>query len=97
MRAGASGCEAKGVQIYQWAPKEDDPTKNEWVFKAPEADLLDADESKLGTITPVPTWESIDGSKVVGTMKAHLDSRDATAVPWLLVTAKMHTGKSLAT
>jgi hypothetical protein len=83
---------AKGVQIYECRAKKDDPTKFEWVFKAPEADLFDAQGKKVGRHYGGPTWESNDGSKVVGEVKGKADAKDPTGVPWLLLNAKSHEG-----
>ncbi len=35
-----------------------------------------------------PTWESTDGSKVVGEVKEKYSVPDAKAIPWLLLSAK---------
>jgi hypothetical protein len=83
---------AKGVQIYECRAKKDDPTKFEWVFKAPEADLFDAQGNKIGRHYGGPTWESKDGSKVVGEVKGKADAKDPTGVSWLLLNAKSHEG-----
>ena len=86
---------AKGVQIYVCQAKKDDPTKYEWVFKAPEADLFDTQGKKIGHHYAGPTWESTDGSRVAGAVKAHVPSRDTNAIPWLLVSAKSHEGNGV--
>jgi Protein of unknown function (DUF3455) len=86
---------AKGVQIYAWQQKKDNPAQYEWVFKSPEADLFDASGKKIGRHYAGPTWESSDGSKVVGELKAHLPSKDESAVPWLLLTAKKNGGAGI--
>jgi len=86
---------AKGVQIYVCQAKKDDPTQFEWAFKAPEADLFDAQGNKIGHHFAGPTWESTDGSQVVGELKGHIPSQDQNAVPWLLLTAKNHTGNGV--
>ena len=88
---------AQGVQIYQWLPKKDNPTQYEWAFKAPAADLFDAEGKKMGSHYAGPTWESTDGSKVVGALKARVDSKNPGAVPWLLLTAKTHAGNGIFT
>ena len=64
---------ATGVQIYECNASKDVPTRFEWVFKAPEADLFDSAGKKIGTHYAGPTWESTDGSKVVGEVKAKQD------------------------
>jgi hypothetical protein len=83
---------ASGVQIYECQPKESDPGQYQWVFKAPDAQLLDVDGKKIGRHYAGPTWESNDGSKVVGEVKAHMDSANSNAIPWLLLQAKSHVG-----
>jgi len=86
---------AKGFQIYTWQPKKDNPSQYEWVFKSPEADLFDASGKKMGHHYAGPTWESNDGSKVVGELKSHIPAKDENAVPWLLLTAKEHAGTGI--
>jgi hypothetical protein len=83
---------AIGVQIYDCKPSKDDPTRMEWVFRAPEADLFDGADKKIGKHYAGPTWESNDGSKVVGEVKARDDGPDANAIPWLLLTATSTSG-----
>jgi hypothetical protein len=82
----------KGVQIYECRAKKDDATQYEWVLKAPEADLFDGRGKKIGRHYGGPTWESSDGSKVVGELKGSEPSTDANAIPWLLLGAKKHEG-----
>lgn len=86
---------AIGVQIYECSANKTDPAKFEWVFKAPEADLLDASGRKIGKHYGGPTWESNDGSKVVGEAKARDDGPAATAIPWLLLSAKSTSGNGV--
>jgi hypothetical protein len=83
---------ATGVQIYDCKPNKDDPTRFEWVFRAPEADLFDPAGQKIGKHYAGPTWESNDGSKVVGEVKARDDGPDVNAIPWLLLSAKSTSG-----
>ncbi len=83
---------AKGVQIYQCKAKSDDPAKYEWALKAPEAELTGAGGAPVGKHYAGPTWESTDGSKVVGQVKARDPGPDASAIPWLLLEAKSTSG-----
>jgi hypothetical protein len=87
--------QASGVQIYQCAVAKTDPTKFEWRFIAPEAELFDGSGKKIGKHYAGPTWESLDGSKVVGAVKAQNDGPDAGAIPWLLLSAKSHSGSGV--
>jgi len=84
---------AKGVQIYTCGPKKDAPGKYEWSLKAPEATLSDDSGKAFGKHYAGPTWESEDGSKVAGVMKAKVDAPAATAIPWLLIEAKSNEGQ----
>jgi hypothetical protein len=76
---------ATGVQIYECSG-------GKWVFKGPEAELFDRRGNKIGKHYGGPTWESNDGSKVVAGLTARSDAPDASAIPWLLLTAKSNAG-----
>ena len=88
---------ATGVQIYECAAGRDEPTRFEWAFKAPEADLFDRSGRKIGRHYAGPTWESSDGSTVVGEVKARDPGPDPNAIPWLLLAAKSNTGSGVFT
>ena len=77
---------ATGVQIYECAQKTD--LTYEWAFKAPEASLVSRSGHPLGKHYAGPTWESIDGSTVVGVIKARDPGPKNSAIPWLLLAAK---------
>ena len=79
---------AKGVQIYECRARTDRAGEYEWAFVAPEADLFDARGTRIGRHYAGPHWESIDGSKIAGTLKASADAPAAGAIPWLLLAAK---------
>jgi hypothetical protein len=87
--------QASGVQIYECNATKTDPTRFEWVFKAPEADLFDIAGKNIGKHYAGPTWESNDGSKVVGEVKARDDGTDTNAIPWLLLTVKSNEGNGI--
>jgi hypothetical protein len=76
---------AKGVQIYVCSIKEG---ANEWRFKAPEAELTDAQGRPFAKHYAGPTWEALDGSKVVGEVLASEPAPKAGAIPWLLLSTK---------
>ena len=86
---------AVGVQIYECAPKADQPAVYEWVFRAPEATLADRSGRSLGKHYAGPTWESSDGSSVVGEVKARDPGPNASAIPWLLLAAKSTAGSGV--
>ena len=79
---------AKGVQIYECRAKQDQPGSYGWAFVAPEADLFDNNGKKIGTHYAGPHWESADGSKIAGTVKASADAPQVDAIPWLLLATK---------
>ncbi|WP_332776547.1 DUF3455 domain-containing protein [Polaromonas sp.] len=76
---------AIGSQIYEcrtekgaWA----------WVFVAPEADLFNQKDEKVGTHGAGPNWTALDGSKTVGTVKARANGERTADIPLLLLSAK---------
>ena len=79
---------AKGVQIYECRTAANTPGGAQWVFVAPEAELIDARGAIAGKHYAGPHWESLDGSKIVGSVKARADVARADAIPWLLLSAR---------
>jgi hypothetical protein len=79
---------ASGVQIYECTASPDQPPRYEWIFRAPEAALLDTAGHPLGRHYAGPTWESTDGSTVVGEVRARDPGPRADAIPWLLLGAR---------
>jgi hypothetical protein len=80
------------VQIYDCAARPDG-SGYAWKFRAPEATLADRDGRPLGRHYAGPTWEALDGSRVVGEVKAREPGpMPATSIPWLLLAASSHSG-----
>src|SRR5579863_9670775 len=77
-----------GIQTYACTQAENG---FKWVFKGPEAKLLDAAGNEIGTHFAGPTWKLADGSQVQGEVMASRPSPDAGSVPWLLLHAKAGT------
>ena len=73
------------MQIYQCQATAGDPARFEWTFKAPEADLFDAQGKKVGRHYAGPTWELSDGSKVTARLKAKTDAPGGKSIPSLLL------------
>src|SRR5437588_10870426 len=73
--------EGVGVQIYAW-----NATTATWVFQAPSAVLFRHEGRVTGIHYAGPTWQSNDGSKVVGRKLAGV-TVNTNAVPWLLLQA----------
>jgi hypothetical protein len=79
-----------GFQIYTCRAGADG--KLSWTLKAPEAELRDGKGTKIGRHYAGPTWQLNDGSQVTGKLVARVDSPDAGAIPWLLLSASAHAG-----
>jgi hypothetical protein len=81
---------AKGVQVYICTRNPAGVTS--WVLRGPDAQLFDQQNKPVGKHYAGPTWEGLDGGKVVGEMKTSLPAPVDKAVPWLLLDAKSHEG-----
>ena len=79
---------ANGVQIYECRASQGQGGNYEWAFVGPEADLFDTRGMKIGRHYAGPHWEAMDGSKIVGLVKASTAAPDAGAIPWVLLGAK---------
>jgi hypothetical protein len=75
-----------GVQIYKWSA-----ASSSWVFQAPSAVLFQHEGHVVGIHYAGPTWQSTDGSAVVGS-KLGAVTVNPNAIPWLLLAAKTTTG-----
>jgi hypothetical protein len=84
-----------GVQIYECRENKSDPSKYGWVLKTPKADLFDNTNKQIGKHYAGPTWESSDGSIVVGEVVAPYNSPDINSIPWLLLRAKSNSGSGV--
>lgn len=83
---------ATGTQNYQCASSSGDGGASfAWTLTGPEATLADCKGAALGRHfaseagAAAPKWEAQDGSFVIGKKVAASPSKDAGAVPWLLV------------
>lgn len=72
---------AKGVQIYRWSGTS-------WIFVEPSATLsADAQgKSTIATHFAGPTWQSVSGGKVVGSVLKRC-TPNPSAIAWLLLAA----------
>jgi len=84
---------AEGVQKYKSQVKAgSSPVRYEWVFVAPQADLYDANNKKVGTHSGGPTWQllgtadSIYGQAYSPAKSA--PSPDGNSIDWLQLTLK---------
>jgi hypothetical protein len=76
---------AKGVQIYTCAAHG---AANEWAFKAPEAQLVNAQGKVFLKHYAGPTWEAVDGSKILGKVMKTAPAPTGGDIPWLLLSAE---------
>jgi hypothetical protein len=84
---------ATGVQVYECSQKSD--SSYEWTFVAPEASLATPAGQPLGKHYAGPTWESVDGSTVVGEVRGRDPGPTPSAIPWLLLSAKNNGGSGV--
>jgi hypothetical protein len=82
-----------GVQIYECSQKSD--STYEWAFKAPEASLATRAGQPIGKHYAGPTWQSTDGSMVVGEVKGRDPGPTPSAIPWLLLSSKNNGGSGV--
>ncbi len=86
---------AEGVQKYKAQAKAGSPGTFEWVFVAPQADLFNASNSKIGTHSAGPTWQLFGGADSIYaqhfTPARTAPSSDPASIDWLLLMPK--TGK----
>lgn len=86
---------AEGVQKYKSQPKAgSSPVIYEWVFIAPQANLYDLTNAKIGTHSAGPTWQLSAMDSIYGQQFAPAKSApspDASSIDWLLLMPK--TGK----
>lgn len=86
---------AQGVQIYTCQPAAAPTQGYAWTLKAPDARLTDLSGATAGKHYAGPTWESSDGSKVVGAVLARANAPEAGAVQWLLLRAAQNSGEGV--
>lgn len=77
----------KGVQIYDCKPSATDPAVNAWTFREPAAVLYGHRGRPVGIHFRGPTFESFDGSSVVGMLQASYTVPGGGAIAWLLLKA----------
>ena len=83
-----------GTQNYECAAKPGEPAAFGWVLRDVDSRLVDSAGRVVARhYYPGPTWESVDGSKLVTVVKARVPSPDPSAVPWLLLGVKSATGE----
>jgi hypothetical protein len=86
---------ATGVQIYICTRNPAGATG--WVLKGPDAQLFDPQNKPVGKHYAGPTWEGLDGGKVVGEVKTSMPAPVDKAIPWLLLDTKSREGSGAFT
>lgn len=77
---------SKGVQIFR-CEKRDNTLL--WVFRQPEAELIDPTNGKvMGRHGASFSFEHIDGSRLIATVAAYDDAPQPTDLRWLLLTTR---------
>ena len=76
------------TEIYTCGPSKESPDRFGWTFRAPLAELTDRAGRPLGSHGAGPFWAAPDGSRIVGEVRARDPGPDATAIPWLLLSAR---------
>ena len=80
------GLPANGVQIYACTGSKKPGEAPSWTLEAPHA-LLTSGAQVAAIHFGGPIWQGLDGSQVKGAKLASADAPNATAVPWLLLSA----------
>src|SRR5262245_44487683 len=86
---------ATGVQVYICTHNLVGATG--WVLRGPDAQLFDPQNKPVGKHYAGPTWEGLDGGKVVGEVKTSMPAPVDKAVPWLLLDTKSREGSGAFT
>lgn len=76
---------ARGVQVFRCEKRDG---RGVWVFRQPEAELVDASGKVVGRHGANFTFEHVDGSRLVATIAAYDDAPKPTDLKWLLFTTK---------
>ena len=76
---------ARGAQIFRC---EKQAGGFAWVFRQPDAELLDADGRVAGRHGANFSFEHVDGSRLVATIAAYDDAPKSTDLRWLLMTTR---------
>jgi hypothetical protein len=81
-----------GAQVYECKAGSDG--KLAWSFREPIASLIDNGKT-VGRHYGGPTWEDVDGSKVVAKASGNAPGATASDIPWLKLEVTKHTGRGL--
>jgi len=76
---------ARGVQVFRCEKRDGQGT---WVFRQPDAELLDATGKVVGRHGANFSFEHVDGSRLVASIAAHDEAPKPADLRWLLMTTR---------
>lgn len=76
---------SRGVQIFRCEKRD---SSQVWVFRQPQAELLDANGKVVGQHGANFSFELDDGSRLVSTVTAYDEASKPTDLRWLLLTTR---------
>jgi hypothetical protein len=76
---------ARGVQVFRCEKRDG---QGAWVFRQPDAELLDTAGKVVGRHGANFSFEHADGSRLVATIAAHDEAPKPTDLRWLLMTTR---------
>lgn len=77
----------RGVQVFRCEKRD---ARGVWIFRQPDAELLDASGKMVGRHGANFSFEHVDGSRLLATIAAHDDAPNPTDLRWLLMTTKSY-------
>jgi hypothetical protein len=84
-RVAALALSAHGVQIFRCEKRDSEFI---WIFRQPDAQLLDAAGKVVGRHGANFSFEHVDGSRLVSTIVAYDEAPNATDLRWLLLSTR---------
>jgi hypothetical protein len=76
---------ARGAQVFRCEKRDG---QGVWVFRQPDAELLDASGKAVGRHGANFSFEHVDGSRLVATIAGYDDAPKPTDLRWLLMTTR---------
>ena len=77
----------RGVQVFRCEKRD---TRAVWIFRQPDAELLDASGKVVGRHGANFSFEHVDGSRLIATIAANDEAPKPTDLRWLLMTTKSY-------
>ncbi|WP_162501599.1 DUF3455 domain-containing protein [Methylobacterium crusticola] len=81
---------ATGIQVYECRAAADGALS--WRFKEPRADLF-VGTQRIGRHYAGPTWEHVDGSRIVGRVVVNQPAPQPNDIPWIRLAVVSHDGE----